>query len=61
MIDLHNYQLIKKIKVTSEFAQALMKSTEFEEKPYSGGITGLFDGVPIEIDDDIDGLYELVY
>lgn len=59
-----NYQPVKKIKVTSDFAIALMKSAKFEEKPsefYSGGITCRFDGVPIEIDDEIDGLYEFVY
>jgi hypothetical protein len=62
---LHNYQPVKKIKVTKEFAIALMKSAKFEEKPsefYSGGgITCRFDSVLIEIDDEIDGLYEFVY
>ena len=61
---LHNYKPVKKIKITKEFAITLMKNANFEEKPsefYSGGITCRFDGVPIEIDDEIDGLYEFVY
>lgn len=61
---LHNYKPVKKIKVTKEFAIALMKNANFEEKPsefYRGGITGRWDGIPIEIDDEIDGLYEFVY
>ena len=54
---LHNYQPVKKIKVTKEFAIALMGSAEFVEKPsesYGEGIIGRFDGAPIEIDDDIE-------
>ena len=61
---LHNYQPVKKIKVTKEFAVALMKSAKLEEKPsefYSGGIIGRYDMYLIEIDDEIDGLYEFVY
>lgn len=61
---LHNYQPVKKIKVTSDFAVALMKSAKFEEKPsesYSDGIIGRYDMCLIEIDDDIDGPYEFVY
>lgn len=61
---LHNYKPVKKIKVTKEFAVALMKNAKFEDKPkpsYSGGTIGHFTGIPIEIDDEIDGLYEFVY
>lgn len=61
---LHNYQPVKKIKVTKEFAVALMKNAKFEDKPkpsYSGGIIGRYDMYLIEIDDEIDGLYEFVY
>ncbi len=61
---LHNYQPVKKIKVTSDFAVALMKSAKFEDKPkssYRDGIIGRYDMYLIEIDDEIDGLYEFVY
>ena len=59
-----NYQPVKKIKVTSDFAIALMKHAKFEDKPkssYSDGIIGRYDMCLIEIDDEIDGLYEFVY
>lgn len=61
---LHNYQPVKKIKVTKEFAIALMKSAKFEDKPdqfYNSGIIGRYDMCLIEIDDEIDGNYEFVY
>ena len=61
---LHNYRPVKKIKVTSDFAVALMKHAKFEDKPkssYGDGIIGRYDMCLIEIDDEIDGLYEFVY
>ena len=54
----------KKIKVTTAFAEYLKATTPpLPERPDKllGGIIGHFPGVPIEIDDEIDGLYELVY
>lgn len=61
---MRNYKHVKKIKATSEFAQALMKSCKFEEKSsqsYNSGYIARWDGIPVEIDDEIDGLYEFVY
>lgn len=54
----------KKIKVTTAFAEYLKATIPpFKEQPnkLTDGIVGYFPGVPIEIDEEIDGLYELVY
>ena len=54
---------LKKIKVKSEFYNVLVKAcppitlSEAEAK----GVRGLFTGVPIEIDDEIEDDYEPVY
>jgi len=61
---LRNYKPVKKIKVTKEFAVALMNSAKLEENLsdfYDRGIIGHYDMYLIEIDDKIDGLYEFVY
>lgn len=52
------------IKVTTEFAKYLKQNVQpLPEKPnrLPYGIVGHFTGVPIEIDDDIDGHYEFVF
>ena len=54
----------KAIKVTTAFAEYLKATTPpLPERPgnLANGIVGRFDGVPIEIDDEIDGPYEFVY
>lgn len=52
----------KKIKVTSEFADYL---TDTIPMPYKGepldGCYGKFIGIPLELDDTIDGYYKLEY
>lgn len=61
--------LPRKIKITSKFNAYLdtVCQTVFEEPPQNelartAGITGRWDGIPIEIDDTIENeYYELVY
>lgn len=62
--ELYNYKSVKKIKVTTEFARALTEHAKFEDKPIESrtdGIIGHWDWYLVEIDDEIDGLYEIVY
>ena len=62
--ELCNYKSIKKIKVTTEFAQALAEHAKLEDKPIESctdGIIRHWDWYLVEIDDEIDGLYEIVY
>ena len=59
-------KILKKIKVTTEFAYCLDKSIDplpqYEPHKFYPGVPGwYYQGVPIEIDDEIDGLYEFVY
>ena len=56
-----NYKPAKTIKVTTAFALYIKHSDAFKtvNKP-SGSIELLF-GLPVIIDDEIDGLYEFVY
>ena len=54
----------KVIKVTTAFADYLKATTlPLPERPndLTDGWVGHWDGVPIEVDDEIDGLYEFVY
>ena len=54
----------KAVKVTTIFAEYLKAITPpLPEKPdgFINGIVGRWDSIPIEIDDEIDGLYEFVY
>jgi hypothetical protein len=61
--------LPRKIKITSKFNAYLdtVCETVFEEPPQNelaraAGVTGRWDGIPIEIDDTIENeYYELVY
>lgn len=61
--------LPRKIKITSKFNAYLntVCQTVFEEPPQNelaraAGVTGRWDGIPIEIDDTIENeYYELVY
>lgn len=62
--EFHRPEMLVGIKVTTEFAHYLKQTIPpLQEKPnrLTDGIVGHFTGVPIEIDDDIDGLYEFVY
>ena len=59
-----NATSVKKIKVTTAFADYLKATTPpLPERPndLTNGLIGHWDGVPIEVDDEIDGLYEFVY
>ena len=59
-----NATSVKKIKVTTAFAEHLKATTPpLPERPseFTNGYIGHWDAVPIEIDDEIDGLYEFVY
>ena len=57
--------LIKKIKVTSEFANYLEQNCDHicldENTPASVGTIANFTGTPVVIDDTIEGYYELEY
>lgn len=62
--EFHRPEMLAGIKVTTEFAHYLKQTVPpLPEKPskWADGIVGHFTGVPVEIDDDIDGLYELVF
>ena len=65
--DLHDLYLmtkshsIKKIKITSEFANYLKKTIPMPYKDESIGCYGKFIGIPIELDDTINGYYKLEY
>ena len=59
-------KILKKIKVTTAFAYCLERSIEplpfYEPNKFYAGMSDLwYQGVPVEIDDGIDGLYEFVY
>lgn len=61
---LAEWKYLNKIKVSSAFFDYLMAASD----PFGGGQstipegkTARFNGVPIEIDDEIDGHYEFVY
>lgn len=62
--EFHRPETLARIKVTTEFAHYLKQTVPpLPKKPnrLPDGIVGHFPNVPIEIDDDIDGLYELVF
>lgn len=66
--DLHDLYLatkshsIKKIKITSEFANYIEKTIPMPYKDESlDGCYGKFIGIPVELDDTIDGYYKLEY
>lgn len=63
--ELYNYKSIKKIKVTTDFAYCLDRMIEplphYEPNKFYSGMFCEYQGIPIEIDDEIDGLYEIVY
>lgn len=57
-------KLPKGIKVTTQFADYLDANTpKLEDKlpDNHNGFIGRFDGLPVEIDDEIDGNYEIIY
>ena len=57
-------KLPKGIKVTTLFARYLESAySPLEHKPtkHYDGFIGYYTGIPIEIDDEIDGPYEFVY
>ena len=63
--ELHRPEMLAGIKVTTEFANYLKQTIPtLPERPSKlpyGVVVGHFTGVPIEIDDEIDGLYEFVF
>ena len=62
--EFHRPEMLAGIKVTTEFAHYLKQTIPtLPKRPnrLPDGIVGHFTGVPIEIDDDIDGLYEFVF
>lgn len=63
-LTMQDYKLVKKIKVTTQFADYLDANIPKLEDKFPdncNGFIGRFDGIPVEIDDEIDGLYEFVY
>ena len=59
-------KILKKIKVTTAFAYRLDRSIgplpQYEPHKFYPGVHGwYYQGVPVEIDDDVDGLYEFIY
>lgn len=63
-LTMQDYKLVKKIKVTTQFADYLDANIPKLEDKFPdncNGLIGQFDGIPVEIDDEIDGLYEFVY
>ena len=63
---MQSVKILKKIKVTTAFAYYLDRILPplplYEPNKFYAGMPGLwYQGVPVEIDDKIDGPYELVY
>ena len=59
-------KILKKIKVTTAFAYQLDRSIDplpqYKPHKFYPGVPGwYYQGVPVEIDDEIDGPYEFVY
>lgn len=58
-------KILKKIKVTTAFAYCLDRMVEplphYEPNKFYSGMLVEYQGVPVEIDDEIDGPYEFVY
>lgn len=55
---------VKLIKISSKYAQYLQSQpSPFVDRPseLSGGLIGRWDAYPIEVDDTIDGDYEIVW
>lgn len=64
LAEFHRPEMLAGIKVTTEFAHYLKQTIPtLPENPnrLTNGPVGYFTGVPVEIDDDIDGLYEFVF
>lgn len=64
--EMHLDKILKKIKVTTAFAYCLDRSIDplphYEPHKFYPGMPGwYYQGIPIEIDDEIDWPYEFVY
>ena len=59
--EMQSWKVLKKIKVTTAFYACIRHSHMFQTLTEPFRPIDLWLGVPVEIDDEIDGLYELVY
>ncbi len=59
--EMRSWKILKKIKVTTAFFVCIQHSHMFQTLNEPFRPIDLFLGVPVEIDDEIDGLYELVF
>ena len=63
--EMQSVKMLKKIKVTTAFANYLDRILpplpNYETNKFYAGMCCEYLGVPVEIDDDIDGLYEFVF
>ena len=59
--EIQSWKLLKKIKVTTAFYAFIQHSHMFQTLTEPFRPIDVLLGIPIEIDDEIDGLYELVF
>ena len=63
--EMQNCKILKKIKVTTKFAKYLDRMIEplphYEPNKFYPGMLCGYQGISVEIDDEIDGLYEFVF
>lgn len=59
--EMHSWKVLKKIKVTTAFYACIQHSHMFQTLTEPFRPIDILLGVPVEIDDEIDGPYEFVY
>lgn len=63
--DIFKSKPVKAIKVTTEFSRYLAASCKsdmiYKKSDYYNGYIANFTGIPVVVDDTIDGYYELVF